>query len=44
MWSIPWFWLFSFFMVYFIPKGWQSIVIFSIANVLAYALLFWLRG
>lgn len=44
MWSIPWFWLFSFFMAYFIPKGWQSIVIFSIANVIAYALLFWLRG
>lgn len=43
MWSIPWFWLSAFFIAYFIPKGWQSVVIFSIANVLAYALLFWLR-
>ncbi|ENU91672.1 hypothetical protein LF296_09520 [Acinetobacter vivianii] len=44
MWSIPWFWLFAFFIAYFIPKGWQTMLIFSIANVLAYALLFWLRG
>ncbi|MDH0030389.1 MULTISPECIES: hypothetical protein [unclassified Acinetobacter] len=44
MWSIPWVWLFVFFIAYFIPKGWQSLVIFSIANIIAYALLFWLRG
>lgn len=44
MWSIPWIWLSVFFAAYYIPKGWQSLVIFSIANVLAYALIFWLRG
>ncbi|ENX34071.1 hypothetical protein F889_02735 [Acinetobacter colistiniresistens] len=44
MWSIPWFWLFAFFIAYFIPKGWQSAVIFSLINVVAYALLFWLRA
>lgn len=44
MWSIPWIWLFVFFLAYFIPKGWQSLFIFSIANVVAYTLLFCLRG
>ncbi|MEB6675832.1 hypothetical protein [Acinetobacter haemolyticus] len=44
MWTIPWVWLFVFFIAYFIPKGWQSLVIYSIANVIAYALVFWLRG
>ncbi|NIE95053.1 hypothetical protein NDN11_08240 [Acinetobacter sp. C26M] len=44
MWSIPWIWLCVFFTAYFIPKGWQSILIFSLANVFAYTLLFWLRA
>ncbi|MCH7335173.1 hypothetical protein [Acinetobacter sp. NIPH 2699] len=44
MWTIPWVWLFVFFIAYFIPKGWQSLVIYSIANVVAYALVFGLRG
>jgi hypothetical protein len=43
MWSVPWVWLFLFFIAYFIPKGWQSLIIFSIANLIAYVLLFWLR-
>ncbi len=28
MWSIPWIWLPLFFVAYFIPRGWQSIVIY----------------
>ena len=44
MWSIPWIWLCVFFIAYFIPKGWQSFLIYSIANILAYALLFWIRA
>ncbi len=44
MWSIPWVWMFMFFIAYFIPKGWHSLLIFSLANILAYILMFWLRG
>lgn len=44
MWTVSWVWLFVFFIAYFIPKGWQSFLIFSIANIAAYVLTFWLRG
>lgn len=44
MWTIPWVWLFMFFIAYFIPKGWQTVVIFTLANIVAYALVFWVRG
>lgn len=44
MWSIPWIWLPLFFVAYFIPRGWQSIVIYLFFNVVAYTLIFWLRG
>jgi hypothetical protein len=44
MWTIPWVWLFAFFLAYFIPKGWQSLVLYSFANLVAYAFVFWLRG
>lgn len=44
MWSIPWIWLPLFFSAYFIPKGWQSIAVFALLNVLAYGLLFSVRG
>lgn len=44
MWSIPWIWLPLFFLAYFIPKGWQAIVIFAVLNVVCYGVLFGLRG
>ncbi|RYY79227.1 MAG: hypothetical protein EOO69_07370 [Moraxellaceae bacterium] len=44
MWSIPWVWLPLFFLAYFIPRGWQAMVIYSVANVLAYSCVFLLRG
>ncbi|WP_063454277.1 hypothetical protein [Acinetobacter johnsonii] len=44
MWSIPWIWLPLFFVAYFIPRGWQSNVIYLFFNVVAYTLIFWLRG
>lgn len=44
MWLIPWIWLFMFFLAYFLPKGWHSLMLFSVANLLAYALVFWLRS
>jgi hypothetical protein len=31
MWSIPWIWLPLFFVAYFIPRGWQSIMIYLFA-------------
>ncbi|AXY55972.1 hypothetical protein CDG60_04890 [Acinetobacter chinensis] len=44
MWSIPWIWLPLFFVAYYIPRGWQAILIFLLLNVIAYSLVFWLRG
>ena len=44
MWSIPWIWLPFFFVAYFIPRGWQSIVIYLFFNIVAYTLVFWFRG
>lgn len=44
MWSVPWLWLPLFFIAYFIPKGWQSIVIYSVLNFIAYGLVFVVRG
>ena len=44
MWSIPWIWLPLCFIAFFIPKGWQAIAIYSALNVLAYAVLYGLRG
>lgn len=44
MWTIPWVWMFMFFFAYLIPKGWQSMVIFAIANAIAYGCLILVRG
>lgn len=44
MWSIPWIWLPVCFIAYFIPRGWQSILILTVVNILAYSILCWLRG
>ena len=44
MWSIPWIWHTTFSWPIFIPRGWQSIVILSVFNVVAYTFVFWLRG
>lgn len=44
MWAIPWIWCPIFFLAYFIPKGWQAIVLYSIANVIAYSILLMLRS
>lgn len=44
MWSVPWLWLPLCFIAYFIPKGWQSIAIFTVLNVVAYSILCWARG
>ncbi len=44
MWSIPWVWMLLFFIAYFIPKGWHSLLLYSIANVIAFAIVFYLRG
>ena len=44
MWSVPWLWLPLFFIAYFIPKGWQSILMYSVLNAVVYGLIFSLRG
>lgn len=44
MWSIPWIWLPVCFIAYFIPKGWQAILIYTLLNLFAYAVLCWMRG
>jgi len=44
MWSIPWSWLPIFFACYFIPRGWQAILIMLFANLLAGLAVFLLRG
>ena len=44
LWSIPWIWCPLFFIAYFIPRGWQAFVIFTVLNVITYSLVFWLRG
>ncbi|MEG0406914.1 hypothetical protein [Acinetobacter sp. P8-3-8] len=44
LWSIPWIWLPIFFLAYFIPKGWQAILIYCGLNFIAYSLVFCLRG
>lgn len=43
MWSIAWTWLPLCFIAFFIPKGWQSILIFVILNVMAFGVLSWMR-
>lgn len=44
MWAIPWIWCPLLFLAYFIPRGWQAIVIYSLATMFAYILLLLLRG
>ncbi len=44
MWLIPWVWLPVFFLAYIIPKGWQALLIYSVANVLVYGCVLALRG
>lgn len=44
MWSVPWLYLPLVFVAYFIPKGWQAVVIYSVLNAIAYGILFGIRG
>lgn len=44
MWSIPWIWMSLFFLAYYFPKGWHSLALYSLANLLGYAAMFYLRG
>ena len=44
MWSVPWIYLPLVLLAYFIPKGWQSLLIYGVLNVVAYAILFKIRG
>lgn len=44
MWSVPWLYLPLVFIAYFIPKGWQAVVIYSVLNAIAYGILFGIRG
>ena len=44
MWSVPWLYLPLVFIAYFIPKGWQAILIYSVLNGIAYGILLVLRG
>lgn len=44
MWTMPWVWMPMFFIAYIIPKGWQTLLIFALANIVAYLCLFALRG
>ena len=44
MWSVPWLYLPLVFIAYFIPKGWQAVVIYSVLNAIAYGILLSMRG
>lgn len=44
MWSVPWLYLPLIFIAYFIPKGWQALLTYSVLNVIAYGILFGIRG
>ena len=44
MWSLPWLYLPLVLIAYFIPKGWQAIVIYSVLNAIAYGILLAIRG
>lgn len=44
MWCIAWFWLPLFFVSYLCKSGQHALVFFSVANIMAFAVLFWLRG
>lgn len=44
MWCIAWFWLPLFFLSYLCQSGKQALLLFSCANVIAFAVLFGLRG
>lgn len=44
MWSVPWIYLPLVFIAYFIPKGWQAILIYSALNAIAYGILLGIRG
>lgn len=44
LWTIAWVWMPLFFIAYFIPKGWQAILIFSLLNLIAYCFVFFCRG
>ena len=44
MWSVPWLYLPCVFMAYFIPKGWQAVLIYGVLNITAYGMLLSIRG
>ena len=44
MWSVPWLYLPLVFIAYFIPRGWQAVVIYSVLNAIAYGILLGMRG
>lgn len=44
MWCIAWFWLPLFFLSYLCRTGKQALLFFSIANVIAFSLVFGLRA
>ena len=44
MWSVPCLYLPLVFIAYFIPKGWQAVVIYSVLNAIAYSILLSMRG
>ncbi|MFV5492362.1 hypothetical protein [Acinetobacter sp. ASP199] len=44
MWSVPWLYLPLVFIAYFIPKGWQALLIYTVFNAVAYGILFGIRG
>ncbi len=44
MWAIPWVWCSLFFLAFFIPKGWQAIISYSVTSMIAYAMVVVLRG
>lgn len=44
MWSVPCTYLPLVCLAYFIPRGWQAVLLYSVLNVIAFAILFALRG
>lgn len=44
MWSVPCIWLPLFFIAYFIPKGWQVMLMYGVLNIVVYGLVFSIRG
>lgn len=44
LWVTPWIALAMFFLAYFFPRGWQAILFYGLANLVAYTCLFVVRG